>query len=127
MARIVSEKTLQMIADREAGMTIADVARKHNVSRQAAQQVCAKYAPMLFVQITPAKCVYPIWRKWMNDNKVCKSELLRRMGNLPLPAASYRLSVWMRGEGYPQKETIDKLLAATGLTYEQLFYREGKP
>jgi hypothetical protein len=31
---------------------------------------------------------------------------------------------WMRGRCYPTKKNIDRILEATGLTYEQLFYQE---
>ena len=122
--RQISEKSLQMIADREMGMTLPAIAKKYGVSRQRVQQVCAKYVPNMFIPITPEKCVYPILRKWMNENRVSKYELIRRMGNFSHPSLSIQMSRWMRGEGYPLKQTIDKILAATGLTYEQLFYRE---
>jgi hypothetical protein len=116
----------QCIALHKNGVRHAEIARIVGVSRQRVSQICGKYTPGHFCTITEKECVYPLWRKWMNDNKVSRTEMIRRMGCEPHPEYLSRLHNWMRGNCYPLKQSIDLLLAATGLTYEQLFYRGGE-
>jgi transcriptional regulator with XRE-family HTH domain len=106
------------------GLAQSEIATIVGVSRQRVAQITGKYTPGHFTKITEDACVYPLWRKWMNDNRVTRTELIRRMGIEYHPTMSSYLSNWMRGKNYPVKENIDKLIMATGLTYEQLFYRE---
>ena len=115
------EKCLEL---QKRGLTQTEIAEIVGVSRQRVAQICGKYHPGHFKEIREDGCVYPIWRQWMNDNRITRTELIRRMG-LPYHAQiSSLVSNWMRGRNYPTKESIDKLIAATGLSYEQLFYRE---
>jgi hypothetical protein len=114
----------QMIEDRDAGMTYKQIGEKHGVSYQYVCQVCAKRFPQRFRFITAEGCIYPNLRRWMNDEKCSRNELLRRMGFTPLAVNSCKLSEIMSGECYPRKPYIDKLLQATGMTYEKLFALE---
>ena len=107
----------------EKGIRHSEIARIVGVSRQRVSQICGKYTPGHFCKYTANECVYPNWRNFMNENRVSRMELLRRMGKEPHPEFMSRLSTWMRGDCYPQKQTIDCILKATGLTYEQLFDR----
>lgn len=116
----------QCIALHENGVRHSEIARIVGVSRRRVSQICGKYAPGHFHTITEKECVYPNWRKWMNDNKIGRAEMIRRMGHEPHPEYHSRLCNWMRGNCYPLKQSIDLLLEATGLTYEQLFYRGGE-
>lgn len=110
-----------MIADRDAGMTYQAIADKHGVSHQYVSQVCGRYSPKGYRPVTETGCVYPNWRRWMNENKISRNELLRRMGLAIVIENSERLRRYMRGEGYPRKDYIDRLLAVTGMSYECLF------
>lgn len=113
--------------ERESGMSYEEIGKKYGVSRQCVHRMCGHTGlPAYFRLITADGCVYPIWRKWMNDNKVSRSELLRRMGLLAIHENLRNLGAYMRGENNPRKEYIDRLIGATGLTYEKLFYREGE-
>lgn len=107
--------------DRMSGMTHAEIAKKYGVSHQAVQQACARYTPGHFRAVSEDGCVYPILRRWLNENLISVSELCRRMDLLPLPGTRARICEYLRGKRYPTKKTIDQLLAATGLTYEQMF------
>lgn len=123
----MAEKTRKAdlyVADRMAGMTYAAIAKKYGVSRQAVNMACAKYTPGHFKEITNERCVYPYLRKWINENKVVTSEFIRRLGLLPVTRNYGRVYRYLSGKGYPTKPVIDKILAVTGLTYEQLFFRE---
>ena len=113
------------IADREKGMTYKEIAEKHGVSHQAVSQLCRQRSVGHFKPYTEEEVVYPHLRKWLNENKVARNEFARRLGIGPSPGNSNRISAWFRGTCYPNKSSIDKILAATGLTYEKLFEREG--
>lgn len=110
-------------ADRAKGMTYRQIAEKYGVSTQRVQQVCCKHYPYRFRVITD-KCVYPNLRDWMNRNRISRNELLRRMGESVHPEKIARLSDCMNGKYEPRKSMIDKLIKATGMSYEVLFARE---
>ena len=112
------------VADRNAGMRYAEIARKYGVSYQRVAQVCASRGVGHFKVYTAAECVYPNLRKWLNENQISRYEFIRRLGLNQHSANHARISEHFRGRTYPRKETIDKFIAVTGLTYEQLFAKE---
>ena len=116
-------KQMQMLRDQ--GLKHREIAERFGVSPQYVSAVCASYNPAQY-RVVDENCVYPNLRKWMNDNKVSRNELLRRMGITVHPNNSGRLSSYMRGQCEPRKDFIDRMLKATGMTYEKLFYREDK-
>ena len=124
MSRLVSDRTMQMTLDREAGMTCREIAEKYGVSYQRVQAVVGKYSPPHFQYITERGCIYPNLRTWMNTNKVSRSELVRRMGLEAYPNNIVNLSSVIVGRTSPRKAYIDRMLQATGMTYETLFYTE---
>lgn len=111
-------------ADRDAGMKYKDIAAKHGVCYQTVAQACASFCRARFTEHKPESVVYPNLRRWMNDNKITKAEFVRRMGKVPRSETLAPLSDWLRGDYYPSKKNIDKMLAVTGLTYEELFATE---
>lgn len=111
----------KMLEDREAGMTYKEIAEKHGVSRQYVAVVVGKYDPAHFRFISEKGCVYPNLRRWMNENRVSATDLLRRMHLEPLSENASRLKNVMRGHGNPRKDYIDRLIEATGMKYEKLF------
>ena len=117
-------KKAQFLVDRNSGMSYQEIADKHGVSRQYVAQICSKYEPSQFRFIKEKSCIYPNWRKWMNEERCSRLELLRRMGIEPIPDKSLTLSGYMRGATQPRKPYIDKLLEATGMTYEVMFAME---
>ena len=120
------KRSAQYIADRENGMSCKEIAEKYGISRQAVYAYCARRGIGHFRNYTKEEVVYPELRKWLNENKVSRSELARRMDCAPVPRKSKGISEWLKGKNHPRKDSIDKLLAVTGLTYEQLFYREDR-
>lgn len=106
------------------GYTVKEIAEKLGVSKTRIYQIT--YSRMLnsFREITPEMNIYPNWRKWMNENSVSIRLFCELMG-LDLSSTNYNnVYGWMRGRCYPTKKNIDRILEATGLTYEQLFYQE---
>lgn len=110
-----------MLADREAGMIYKQIAEKHGVSAQYVAFVCSKYSSVHFRHVSETGCIYPNWRRWVNENKISKNEMLRRMGITVGSENSERLRKFMKGEQFPRKDYIDKLLKVTGMSYEMLF------
>lgn len=117
------------LAERAKGLTYRQIADKYGVSHQTVAMACAQYAPGHFRPFNSKQVIYPNLRKWLNDNKVCKSEFLRRMGKVGYGESVQTLGDWFRGRSYPTKQNIDLILAVTGLTYEKLFEieKEEKP
>lgn len=113
------------LADREKGLTYRKIAEKYGVSYQAVACSCSRQGGR-FVPFTVETCVYPMLRQWLNENEINVSEFVRRIGEIPRGAEHTRFKAYFRGEHYPSKQTIDRMLQVTGLTYEQLFCREDK-
>lgn len=112
------------MAERDAGLTYREIAEKYGVSYQSVAQMCSRYSIGHFRAYTKEEVVYPNLRKWLNDNKVTRSEFVRRMNNRPAGQLVKEVGGWFRGNYYPLKSSIDKILEITGLTYEQLFERD---
>lgn len=110
-----------MLADREAGMKYEDIAKKHGVSYQYVAFTLARYYPPHFAFVKEAACIYPNLRRWMNENKVSRSEFVRRMGFECLSETINRFSDIMKGKRVPKKDWIDAMLRVTGMSYECLF------
>ena len=108
---------------REQGKTYQEIADEVGCTKQYIGQVCGKYNPSMFHFITESECIYPNLRKWMNENKISRKELIRRSGIYETTNHSSHLSYIMTGYAQPPKPTIDKLIAATGMPYEVLFAR----
>ena len=108
-------------AEREKGLTYQEIADKYGVSKQCIYMACGKGNPTYFQPFTQKRCVYPNLRNWINDNKICAAELIRRLGY----EYTGRTASWIRtilaGKGNIKKTLIDKLIALTGMTYEELF------
>lgn len=115
----------KMLEDRESGMKYVDIARKHGVSYQRVAFALSKYNPKRFSYVREDACIYPELRKWMNDNKVSRSELVRRMNYEVAAGNIEKLSDIMKGKINPKKDWIDALIAVTGMEYERLFAESG--
>ena len=109
------------LADRERGMNASDIARKYGVSRATVHQVIHKHCDSYYHIVQPHECIYVGLRKWMNENEVSGTELCRRMGSTSGIKYVGQLSSAMRGMANLRKDAIDKLIAVTGMKYEELF------
>lgn len=109
---------------RDEGYTAAKVAQMLGISRARVYQLSRAKRRNGFLTITEETNIYPNWRNWMNENCVSVRMFIEQMG-LELSSASFSsVYGWMKGKCYPTKKNIDRILQATGLTYEQLFYLE---
>lgn len=94
----------RILNDRDTGMTCREIAEKHGVSYQYVSQICSKFNPTRFRVITKTGCIYPNWRRWMNDEKCSRAELLRRMNLVAVSENYVRLGDYMRGVQSPRKQ-----------------------
>lgn len=115
------DRAVSMLEDRERGMTYEEIGKKHGVSRQRVGQICGKWNKYCFKVIKKDGCVYVNLRDWMNTNSISRAELMRRMGYDPSGENLSNLRAVLRGNHNPRKEYIDKLIEATGLSYDELF------
>lgn len=116
----------EKLALREQGMTYQQIADRLGISYQAVAQALATHNTKHFHYISESCCIYPNLRKWLNENQVSKSELARRCGYAGSPGNTNRVFSYLQGKIDPPKRVIDKILAATGLTYEQAFGEGGE-
>jgi len=107
--------------EREKGLKYREIAEKYGVSKQAVAQHCGKYHPARFIPYDEKGCRYVNLRKWLNNEKLTRNELLRRLGLECLHNNYLRLLDILSGRIELRKCDIDKFIVLTGLTYEQLF------
>lgn len=107
----------QILEMRAEGIPYRVIAEQFGISRQRAQQIAAR-EPMDIKRFhikAVAKIPYVGLRTWMINNRVSTSELSRRCGVERLPlSGQYKLKT----------STANKILQATGLTFEECFRRE---
>jgi len=107
---------------REQGMTYREIAEKCGCSYQNVAMSLAKRNVNHFRHITESGCVYPVLRNWMNENRICVDELLRRIHGHNVGGHTHsRWSELLKGRTELKKHDIDSLLRVTGMTYEELF------
>jgi hypothetical protein len=110
-------------AERKKGMKYREIAEKHGCSYQNVAQACSVMDENHFRLLSEDDVVYPNLRRWMNENKVNRTEFSRRLGR-GYPSNNHgAVSTWLSGKCFPQKRTIDKIIEMTGLTYEELWER----
>jgi transcriptional regulator with XRE-family HTH domain len=113
-------KKQMAIALRAQGFTYQQIGDELGCSKQYIAQVLGKQSVHNFHVIKASDCAYPRLAKWMNENKVSRSEFLRRCGLLPLGENLARFHRILRGNIEPRKTDIDRMLKVTGMTYEEL-------
>ena len=122
MTKAFIERKNKMIELYKEGLTYQEIGEKFNVSRQRVYQMIGGHIRDYFKPITSEECIYPNLRKWMNDNRVNRPELCRRLYGHTHPNLSLMVNHFLKGSiRQLSKITIDKYINVTGLTYEELF------
>lgn len=101
---------------RNKGMTYEEIGQIFGVSRQCVHETICRGTDN-FHKASVMKVKYVGLRNWMLDNRMNIGSLEKLIGN-------QRLHMAIKNNGNPRKDTIDKILAATGLTYEECFKEE---
>lgn len=109
------------------GYNYSEIANLVGVSRQYVHIVLGPKGGdglTRFRILSEDQCIYPEFRKWWNEHQMNYRKFLKLMGMVYHKSNITNLQRYMRGERYPRKESIDKMIAATGIPYERLFSRE---
>lgn len=109
----------KMIELRKQGMTYEEIAKEVGTSRQRVYQIIGG-SHRRNKAYTEEYCVYTGLRNWLNEHDVGVAQLVRSMYGEYHPTLFERVKSVMRGRDC-RKSIIDRVLMATGLTYEQAF------
>ncbi len=119
------ERKAQMEKMLQNGATYSEIAAAFGISRQRAYSIIGGRKENHYKKITAEDCVYPNLRKWLNENRVTRAELCRRLTGSTHPKPYTKVLNFCRGNtSRATKQEIDKYLRVTGLTYEELFATE---
>lgn len=114
------ERKEWMLSLRECGLTYKEIGEVTGTSKQRVFQLIGKIDKARFKPITEELCIYDGLRNWMNENRVSRAEFTRMMWGSLHQVNHQRLREWLKGKGMTMY-SINKILAATGLTYEEAF------
>ena len=110
---------------RMQGLTFEEIGKRLGVSRQRIAQCCAGMNPehtAWACRIKDLDCIiYPNLKKWMLENKVSISEMMRRIGQDTGSMRSESFRNKLKGRTQLTITDIKKILAVTGGTFEQMF------
>lgn len=101
------------------GLTYEATGKALGISKQRVHQIVA--ASVSGRECLGKKIIYPNLLMWSIEHKVTREEFLRRMGYPTDKSHKNALNRVLNGVCMPKKDYIDKMLLATGLTYEVLF------
>lgn len=110
------------LEERKKGKTYRQIAEEFGVSYQRVAEACSGADTQHFYPYTEKQCIYPHLRRWLNDNRVGRSEFVKRLGYVSCSQTNVRVRNCLQGKYYPTKKMIDKMISVTGLTYEELFW-----
>ena len=112
-----NEKILEMIKMRMDGATLDEIAQKYGVSRESVRERMPIFlAEAKGLKRSYGNVVYPGIRSWMARNMVNKTSFSKKLG-----IDIGRLTRILKGVSDVKKSYIDKILAVTGMTYEEAF------
>lgn len=113
------EQKIAAFAMRIDGYAYQEIANKMGTSRQSVRD-CLHESISFDSRNTrlSARCVYPNILKYMRDHKMNLSSLANAAGLTPRGVSRI-----LEGENLT-KTSIDKILKATGMTYDEAFWRE---
>lgn len=116
---ITNEQKIEMFKMRVEGVPLVEIGEKYGVSKQAVQQMLGGiiHTP----REASRKCAYPSLKKWCADHEMSFRQLAIKAHITPQSIYG-KLSGLV---GFSQGQ-IDRILALTGLTYEEAFKREGQ-
>lgn len=102
------------------GATLQSIAVKFGVSKERIRQIVPPIDGKTWkFEDMQNRCVYPGIGQWLYEHR-CTYTKLANLAGVPMATVSR----WMNGVHKPNKDAIDKILKATGLTYEQAFGEE---
>lgn len=116
---LTKEDKIQMFVMKLDGASFSDIGREYNISREYVRQIFREILDTASSRSLRynKECIYPGIKDWLEQNDVSAFQLSKMMG-MRSPTNLYDL---LTGKHTPRKDMIDRLLIATGMTYEQAF------
>ena len=97
------------------GASYEDAAQKFGVTKQRLHQLL----PGVGSSTRQSNdWIYPNIKRWMKDNRLLAQNFAKLLG-----CGSATVGKYLSGKAQPNKQTIDKILEVTGMTYEEAFKR----
>lgn len=107
------------------GKPILHIAREFGIPRWKVYNIILESGQKHFRPIMPGRCIYVNLRNWMNENRVSRDELIRRMGLEVNESTRNKVKNFMYGRVYPSVHEISLYMEASGLPYEELMETDG--
>jgi DNA-binding CsgD family transcriptional regulator len=120
----MNERQQKMIEMHEQGMTYEAIGQKLGISKQRVFQLIGDVRKGRHRTITEKECVYVGIRNRMNENKISRTALSRKVYGTTHPNQYRCLERALKGSNC-SKYVIDNILKVTGLTYEEAFKLDG--
>ncbi len=119
---MTNEQILEMVSMRLKGASVREIKEKTGASDKDIKDYIPRalaYAKHSATDGAIGKIVYPALRDWMVAHNYTMTNAAK-LGKMTV--SSFENALY---GGNSLKENIDKILAVTGLTYEQAFKRDG--
>lgn len=110
----------------DAGLTYQEIGDAAGVSKQRVFQLIGKSDRTRFRTITKEQCVFDGLRRYLNENRISLKELTRKMYGGLHPSSYDSLKHTLKlTDCLLTMPKINRILSATGLTYEEAFLSQG--
>ena len=106
---------------RHDGMTLEEIGNVYGISRERVRQIMEEVTHGYDRKMRCSymqKCIYPGIKKWLLDNRITASELNKKCGLCEKPTLMYNR---IMGVTEFKISEIQKILAYTGMTFEEAF------
>lgn len=107
------------------GKPILHISREFGIPRWKVYDIILESGQKHFRPIMPGRCIYVNLRNWMNENRVSRDELIRRIGLEVNESTRNKVKNFMTGRVYPSTYEISLYMEASGLPYEELMETDG--
>lgn len=111
------DQKVEMFRLRLEGNTLQEIADRFGITRERVRQILLSAESLRIRTPGLPDCIYPNLAKWLNENRYSCSGFAKKVG--VCPSTIYKT---LRGNDGLRKETIDKILKETGMSYEKAFY-----
>lgn len=116
---MTNEQRVEMFRMRLEGASLQEIADAYGVTREYVRQLVPPVANQARRRSDYSSCIYPVIAKWLFENRVSYFAFSLLCGT-----AQMRMYNALTGRVSPTKDTIDRILDATGLTYEEAFRKQ---
>lgn len=113
------EQKVEAYRMRLEGATLRECAEKFGVSREYIRQITPPVETHPRRRRAYDSCIYPNIKEWMYQNRYSYYAFSKILDCSP--ASVYNV---LMGKSSPNKKLIDKILDATGMSYEEAFKTE---